>query len=303
MDYEDAIRISTISLVNITAEDAADAMWARGFHAIEIFLGVPGSGSYGHPAPHPGAAIWPRECSADRRRSLRCKLERFEHVTVHAQLADNNIASLNPGIREESVEQYLECIDFAHDIGAPLVTFHAGACGHSSYPGVFNEESKRANLEFAERAAERCAQYGLRSGYEGTHYSGVDISAIVSEVDADDFGLLVDITQSYLTTTPNVEPILNGIERCSGRIVEVHLHGGLHRTIGRISHLPLRLHNMVDFGTVFEKLLAAEFAGPMMFEITSSADPLVVIEDCVESKEMVLDILDGLETQHQQTSG
>ncbi len=289
MDIADAIGISTISFVNTTAEDAADAMWERGFRAIEVFAGVPGLGSYGHPAPMPAAAIWPRTCDRARRTALRERLTRFKHVTVHVQFADNNIASRNPGVREESVRQYLECIEFARDIGAPLVTFHAGSGGHSSYPGVFDEDNRRYNVEFAERATEKAAEYGLRTGFEGTHYSGCDVAAIVAAVAAPTFGLLVDITQSYLTTQPRVEPILAGIEQCADRLVEVHLHGGLHRTIGRISHLPLRMHNMVDFGVVFAKLREVGFAGPMMFEITSSANPLVVIQDCLESRIIVLE--------------
>ena len=288
MSSEDMIGVSTISLVNITAEDAADAIHARGFRAIEIFAGVPGLGAYGHPAPEPGAAVWPRECSPARRRDLRRRHERFTHVTVHVQFADNNVASLNPGVRRESAEQYLECIDFARDIGAPLVTFHAGSCAKSSYPGVYEEQGDRYNTEFARQAAERGERHGIKTGFEGTHYAGRDVSRVVERIGDPRFGLLVDITQSYLTTSPRVEPILAGIGRCRRNIVEVHLHGGLHRSIGRISHLPLRMHNMVDFRVVFAELLDAGFAGPMMFEITSSHDPAVVIEDCWESREIVL---------------
>ena len=288
MGIEDAVGVSTISLVNITAEDAADAIWARGFRAIEVFLGVPGLGAYGHPAPLPGAGIWPRICPARRRTDLRTRLARFAHVTVHVQFADNNIASLNPGIRDESAQQYLECIELAHDLGASLVTFHAGTCVSSTYPGVFAQDTERHNVAFAREAAARASRHGLRAGFEGTHYAGNDITALVTAAGVPEFGLLVDITQSYLTTSPHVEPILAGIERCRGNILEAHVHGGLHRSIGRISHLPLRMHNMVDFGLVFAALREAGFAGPMMFEITSSADPLVVIEDCWESRNLVL---------------
>lgn len=289
MSIEDRIGISTISLVNIAAEDAVDAMWERGFRAVEIFTGVPGLGSYGHPAPLPGAAIWPDACDGARRRVLREKLKRFPYVTVHAQYVDNNIASLNPGIREESAQQYFGCIDFAHEIGASLVTFHAGTCVKSSYPGVYEEQGDGWNIEFAREAAERAERHGLKTGFEGTHYSGMDVSRIVEEITDPRFGLLVDITQSYLTTSPRVEPLLAGIERCRGNIPELHLHGGLHRSIGRISHLPLRMHNMVDFRTVFAKLLEVGFDGPMMFEITSSHDPAVVIEDCWDSREIVIE--------------
>lgn len=294
MSFEDKIGVSTISLVNISAEDAADAIHARGFRAIEVFAGVPGLGAYGHPAPEPGAGVWPRECGLTRRRELRRRLERFAHVTVHVQFADNNVASLNPGVRRESADQYLECIDFARDIGAPLVTFHAGSCAKSSYPGVYEEQGDTYNAEFAREAAEHGERYGVRTGFEGTHYAGMDVSRVVERIDDPRFGLLVDITQSYLTTSPRVEPILAGIERCRHGIVEVHLHGGLHRSIGRISHLPLRLHNMVDFQVVFAKLLDVGFAGTMMFEITSSHDPAVVIDDCWESREIVLAHLEAL---------
>jgi len=294
MSIEDRIGVSTISLVNITAEAAADAMWERGFRAIEIFTGVPGLGSYGHPAPLPGAGIWPRACDDARRRTLREKLKRFPYVTVHAQFADNNIASLNPGIRQESAQQYFECIDFAHEIGAPLVTFHAGSCVKSSYPGVFEGRGDDWNIEFAREATDSAERHGLKTGFEGTHYAGMDVSRIVEKAGDPRFGLLVDIMQSYLTTTPRMEPLLAGIERCRGNIPELHLHGGLHRSIGRISHLPLRMHNMVDFRAVFAKLLEVGFDGPMMFEITSSDDPMVVIEDCWDSRRIVLEHLRAL---------
>ena len=51
-----------------------------------------------------------------------CELE----VSIHGPTVDINIASLNEGIRAESVKQMKECIDYAENINAHAITVHAG---------------------------------------------------------------------------------------------------------------------------------------------------------------------------------
>lgn len=59
-----------------------------------------------------------------------CGLE----VSIHAPTVDINIASLNEGIRAESVKQMKECIDYAESINANAITLHAGKIGRNDPP-------------------------------------------------------------------------------------------------------------------------------------------------------------------------
>ena len=68
-----------------------------------------------------------------------CGLE----VCIHAPTVDINIASLNEGIRAESVKQMKECIDYAENINAYAITLHAGKIGRNDPP------LRKAALELA----------------------------------------------------------------------------------------------------------------------------------------------------------
>lgn len=68
-----------------------------------------------------------------------CGLE----VSIHAPTVDINIASLNEGIKAESVRQMKECIDYAESINAHAITVHAGKIARNDPP------LRKAALEFA----------------------------------------------------------------------------------------------------------------------------------------------------------
>ena len=68
-----------------------------------------------------------------------CGLE----VSIHGATVDINIASLNEGIRAESVKQMKECIDYAENINAHAITVHAGKIGRNE------PKLRKAALEIA----------------------------------------------------------------------------------------------------------------------------------------------------------
>ena len=68
-----------------------------------------------------------------------CGLE----VSIHAPTVDINIASLNDGIRAESVKQMKDCIDYAESINANAITVHLGKIGRNDPP------LRKAAMEFA----------------------------------------------------------------------------------------------------------------------------------------------------------
>lgn len=55
-------------------------------------------------------------------------------MSIHAPTVDINIASLNDGIRAESVKQMKECIDYAESINAHAMTVHLGKIGRNDPP-------------------------------------------------------------------------------------------------------------------------------------------------------------------------
>ncbi len=67
------------------------------------------------------------EVSAEQRRQARQTIEDADlAVSVHAPFTSLNIATLNPGVRRESVRQITAAIDLCADIGGECVTLHNG---------------------------------------------------------------------------------------------------------------------------------------------------------------------------------
>lgn len=52
-------------------------------------------------------------------------------MRIHAATVDINIASLNRGIRNESVRQMIQCGEYAHSINANTITVHPGIIGRN----------------------------------------------------------------------------------------------------------------------------------------------------------------------------
>ena len=52
-------------------------------------------------------------------------------MRIHAATVDINIASLNTGIRAESVRQMIECGHYAEKINANTITVHPGIIGRN----------------------------------------------------------------------------------------------------------------------------------------------------------------------------
>jgi len=293
MNLEDRIGVSLISFAGITTEQAIRAASEGGFKTIEVFVSTATHCSIGYPTLlAPSAGVWPRDCDGKTRGRLRKQLSEFSIVTVHAQIEGINIASWNRSIREESVQQYLECIDFAHDIGASVCTFHPhSSCRYPHYARQYEEETRAFNLEFARRALERARPYDLTLGFEGPDGAGAPVTDLVLGMNENRFGVLFDPAQSCQSGMTR-EELIRDIYRCRGRIPEVHVHGSLSRTVGRIGHLPLRMNNTVDWRRVMAALNDIEYQGPFLFEITSSEDYRQVIRDCQESKDLLIEYAD-----------
>ena len=74
----------------------------------------------------PTAGPWIRDIDSSLKARMKEALAGLKTLTLHAHHRDLNISAENPGIREESVKQYLECLQLALDLNIKTVTFHPG---------------------------------------------------------------------------------------------------------------------------------------------------------------------------------
>ena len=81
-------------------------------------------------------------------------------LTIHSPTVDLNPASVNVGIREETVKQLYETVDLAASIDASTVTTHPG------YVKRINERLTKRSLELALKSLENWAKYAEDVGIE-----------------------------------------------------------------------------------------------------------------------------------------
>ncbi len=291
IQLSDRIGLSTIEMYDkppITLDQAIDRTLNAGFRCIELHLDS-WQGCLGDPYMIANPGVYPREFSARQIDTLAKKLEPFQIVTVHGTPYDINIAADNPGIREESVRQYLEAIDFANAIGASVCTFHPG---RSKNVLIHPDVDLARHIEFAKRAAERLEKYQIVSGFENVPGRADPqwYKYIIEQVGSPKFGMLLDFGHAVMGLGRNTETLLEYISVLGEYICEVHVHQVLHWTaLGNpIDHQPLDKGWGYDVPVIFEavgKLPNQNF--PIIFEIMGPRFDQM-IENSLQAKEMVL---------------
>jgi sugar phosphate isomerase/epimerase len=261
--------------------------YGAGFPVFEL-----GLGNFGQEDP-----LWPRTYDAAKREKIRQSLSVFSCLIVRATVEGLNIASINPGRREESIRQYLECIEFAHRIGARIVSFHPGTqtWGFVSDP----QEIVGRNVEFAERALDYAKGYALTLAFKTVGVSLPEMEAIVKRVGSDRFG--VDLSIGAIATMggvpANLDWLTGEMERwiatLAGKVVIVHLSGVHQRWHAeRLDRCPFELNTCVDYGAVLRGLRRIEYVGPLVLEIKVASAPLVV-QYCQTARDVLVLLDEG----------
>lgn len=106
------IGFSTLSLFMRSFEEWLETASDDGFNMMEILC----------EGPH----TWPRIALEYDRGAFQVFESYDMDIYLHAPTIDMNPASLNPGIREETLTQIKETIDLAMEIGAKAITTHPG---------------------------------------------------------------------------------------------------------------------------------------------------------------------------------
>ncbi|MGI6447973.1 MAG: sugar phosphate isomerase/epimerase family protein [Methanobrevibacter boviskoreani] len=79
-------------------------------------------------------------------------------INIHGPTVDLNLASINEGIRRESVKQTIETIDMANKIGANAITVHPGKIGRK------DDKLRKYALDLAVESIGQCVDYGKEHG-------------------------------------------------------------------------------------------------------------------------------------------
>jgi sugar phosphate isomerase/epimerase len=263
-------------------EELAALALHAGFPVFELSVG-----NFGCSNP-----LWPRTCTQAERAHIRQLLAPFSVLILRATSDDLNIANINPGQRAEAVRQYLECVDFALDIGARVVSFRPGTqvWGFIAPPETVAER----NTDFATQAAEYVSGRNLTVAFRTVAIAPDEMTVLLGSADNGTFGGALDIDviatadERAVSTYQMMESIRQWIGALRGRIAVVHLSGVHQRWHPvRLAGCPFAMNNCVDYGMVLEELDRADWSAPLVLGINGH-DPASIIRSCITAREELL---------------
>ena len=216
--------------------------------------------------------LWPRSFDNEKRKALRnlCDLVGVELVAVNPTGLDFNLASPDPGIRDETVRQMKEQIDLANDLGASIMV-QIGGKRHSLLPPpfeiVWEQYAKKSIVECVQHAEKRRVIFGLENAPLKFLEKTQQLKQVVEEIDSPYLRLVFDVANTP-RTKPG-PPLIDQIEEIKEFLVHVHLSDTDSKTW---THDPVGTKE-VDFRSVGKKLKEIDFKGVSIIELTYPQDP------------------------------
>jgi sugar phosphate isomerase/epimerase len=224
---------------------------------------------------------WPRGWSTSDRRAFRQLVESLglRISSVNPTFLDINIASPNPGIRDEAVRQLRETIQLAHEIGAGIVVAPAGrkhmllAPDQSYLWGLVREALEDLLVD--------CERLGVTFGLENAYNvipSAPLLVQMCRELSHPKLRLVYDVANATMVESP-----LDGLEMVAPFLGLLHFSDTDEKVWGhgRIGT------GAVDFAAVTEKVRMLGYDGPTIMEIVDGKMP-------EESNRISLERLRGL---------
>lgn len=285
-EFAEMIGVSTAVLA-ADLDENLKVMERAGFKTVEILAGDFSKKK----------TIWPRAWGIKERKDLKRQLQGFSSVLVHAPKEGVNICSINHGWREESIRQYLECIEFAYHIGAKIVTFHPGTqtWGNISSPG----EIINGNIEFGKRALASACKYDLKLAFESVNISLPELKEVMDKIDDVKFG--VDLNLGAVAKSVGLpgderditREIQSWLGQFKGKITAIHISGVHQRWhLDRLDLCPFEMNNCIDYFSIVRELKRNQYQGPIVLEIVAR-DLDAVIRYCQSAKQELLFHRDG----------
>ena len=221
------------------------------------------------------------------------------HVSLHLPAGDINPASFNRQIRQESLRQLKEAMDFGQGIGASLAVMHPGELREADFPEdgrpIRHESARRSVAAALTRARKlnvdavaECADYAEARGMQLTVENLFGTHSLIKTPDQA-WTLLRDVGHRNVHWTVDVgHAIRAGIApvefvKTLGEEV-VHCH--LNDNDGSCDlHLPLG-QGVVDWVAWARAVEKVGYRGAFVFEISSSR-----AQDFIESRSLIQNAL------------
>jgi len=216
---------------------------------------------------------WVGEIDKDRRRRIKALAENLGlPLCVHSVANGVNVAWTNSGIRQESLRQLRESIEFTYDLGADLLTTHPGWKDMLGYR--YPEEAYALAIEGHRELAEFAASYGVRLGVENMPPGWIsfcvtaeEAKAVIQAVGWDNFGLTLDIGHANIIGGDAIDEFITAL---ADKIFLIHIHDNdgkrdQHKVIGE---------GTVDFHRVISLLGQVGIDAPLCIEAASLDDLL-----------------------------
>ncbi len=170
-------------------------------------------------------------------------------VFLHSPTIDLNPASLNPGIREETLKQLEETIDFAAKINAKAITTHPGLIHR------FEERVRKYGMQHAIETLKNANEYAMGVGIKFSvenmpnKYAYFCNSAEEHQFFIKECGSYATVDTGHANTTKDVKSFFK-----MKKIAYYHLHDNngekdQHLTLGE-GNFDLNLLNGVDNGII-----------------------------------------------------
>jgi sugar phosphate isomerase/epimerase len=242
-------------LWDYSLKDSLKQIQELGFRYIELMT----------TSPH----FWPPSLTKEQRKDLRKWMDRFdlELVAINPTFLDINMASPNPGIREESVKQIKQQISLAHDLGATIIVVIIGKRHPLLAPPVeivWKNFAKEGVIRCVEHAEKKKVIFGLENGPSLFIDRTELMLFVLNEVKSPWLKFVFDIANASM-----VEPIIPGLERIKDHLIHVHLSD----TDGKKwTHSPIGM-GTIDFSSIAKKLKEIHFSGVSILETTHPENP------------------------------
>ena len=247
-----------------TLAEALQEIKALGFKFLELMTTV----------PH----LWPPALTQNDRNDLRKKIDRLELelVATNPTFLDINLASTNPGFRKESVQQILDQITLAHDLGAKIIVVIVGKRHPLLAPPfeiIWEKFAKESVLRCVEHAEKHNVIFGLENGPSLFVDNTDKMLFVLNDIGSASMKMVFDVANASM-----VEPLDSAFEKIKHHLAHVHLSDTDFKTW---THSPVGA-GKIDFALVAKKLREINYSGTSILETTYAEDPKWGIMSSVE---------------------
>lgn len=237
-----------------TFTEAIDRSARFGFKVLEVMTTPP--------------FLWPAHFGAYERKRLRRQLKDAgtSIFSLNPTFLDLNVISLNPAIRQASIDEIKDNMRLAADIGAQLVVCPAGR-RHSLIPSPIADAEELA-LEVIGGLVRYGETLGVTFGLENISSLFITTAAqqvrMVEQIGSPHCKIVFDVANAYMVEDPAV-----GLRTVAPHLALVHYSDTHKKAWG---HLPVGMGE-VDFAASTAVLRELGYSGPLILETTYPQDP------------------------------